>query len=232
MIRQLLHRRKRDQCYGDDASFVHSINSAATVSSLVAQAPDSVNRRARKRRRKDLLESLQNVNLSTDEQSQSSSIQMDVPDHILDTRSARPPQDDNSQLSDTSEDEESLQEDYESVELLSDAEKAQQAAERACMLGLVFGKDRSQNPVDVKLQSLVRESLQKSQQQIPQPQEAPFQQTITKDDMTVDTSYSRPTTELEFHRPTLQRSNSLPTDAIAYTTMQPMETEDTNNMDL
>jgi hypothetical protein len=104
------------------------------------------------------LELLQSVNL---DETETSSI--DVPDHIL-----GPNPDDNSQLS-ASEDEEdediSVAAAPVEQELLSDAEKAQQVAQHVVMLELVFGRNTpATNPVDAKIETMIRELLQKSLQ--------------------------------------------------------------------
>jgi hypothetical protein len=201
MMRQL--RRKRGGEPDDTSSFVHSMSSdpaaAVDASSLVAQAPDSLSRPVRKRRR-TILESLQSFNLD-----ESSSSILDVPGHIL-----GPDPDDNSQLS-ASEDEEDQDSVAAPQEFLSDAEKAQQAAQRTVMLELVFGRNMSPtNPVDAKIETMIRESLQKSSQ---------CNDTTTKDDMTVETCYSRTNSGngFEFVSHNRPRSNSLPN---ATTTME------------
>jgi hypothetical protein len=92
--------------------------------------------------------------------------------------------------------------DDEDNRLLSD----RQEAERKVMLELVFGPNSEIlqtpiNPVDAKLQSLIRESLQ----------HATATDHATMDDMTIDVVYSRMSpSETPLERVSIQRSNSLP----------------------
>jgi hypothetical protein len=93
--------------------------------------------------------------------------------------------------------------DDEDNRLLSDREEV----ERKVMLELVFGPNSEvlqfpTNPVDVKLQELIRESLQHV---------SPTDHATTHDDMTIDVVYSRMSpTETSGERVSITRSNSLP----------------------
>jgi hypothetical protein len=81
---------------------------------------------------------------------------------------------------------------------MSGADKAQ----RAVMLELVFGpkpEEAPADPVDAKMESLIRESLHKAVAGEP----------ITQDDMTIDAAYSRASSTSEFDFiPRRPRSNS------------------------
>jgi hypothetical protein len=109
--------------------------------------------------------------------------------------------------------------DEEDEELLSDADKAQ----RAVLFELALGKHSEQqsNPVDTKLESLVRESMKRAADGLPPVKR---NQPETKDDMTLDTSYSKGTSIDDFSDSMIviprKRSNSLP-----------MEFEDQSGMD-
>jgi hypothetical protein len=93
--------------------------------------------------------------------------------------------------------------DDEDNRLLSDREEV----ERKVMLELVFGPNSEvlqfpTNPVDSKLQDLIRESLQ---------QVSPTDHATTHDDMTIDVVYSRMSPiETPGERVAITRSNSLP----------------------
>jgi hypothetical protein len=95
----------------------------------------------------------------------------------------------------------SLTSDSEDDQSISDVDKAQ----RAFMLELVFGKKPDEgapriDPVDAKVESLIRESLSKAVAGEP----------ITQDDMTIDATYSRASSTSEFDFiPRRPRSNSL-----------------------
>jgi hypothetical protein len=164
--------------------------------------------RRHSKRRRTIVDALQSISLDRREE--------DVPDQIVQMEN-----DNNHSLtssSDDSEEEEPL--------LLSDVEKAQ----RAVMLELVFGNNTSpssitqrpqpqnpliiqSNPVDAKIESLIRESLQKAVKG-----ENPIPTTsLTQDDMTIDPSYSRASSSTDdfiFSSPRRPRSNSLPMDSV------------------
>jgi hypothetical protein len=210
-----MRRRKRD----DDSSFGvggnenfstcsqmssnPSLSLALEVSSMSQAGGDS---RRHSKRRRTIVDALQSISLDRSEE--------DVPDQIVQMEN-----DNNHSLtssSDDSEEEEQL--------LLSDVEKAQ----RAVMLELVFGNNLSitqrpepqnhplitqSNPVDAKIESLIRESLLKAVKG-----ENPMPTTSsTQDDMTIDPSYSRAssgTDDFVFSSPRRPRSNSLPMDSV------------------
>jgi hypothetical protein len=214
-------RRKRD----DDSS--HNVNSSQCSDSLafdassMSQADEYYSRRRTKRRR-TIVDQLQQINLDRED--------VDVPDQILD----RVVVDDNSLTSSEAGEEEDDDDQPDASQLLlSDVEKAQ----RALMLELVFGPGSGSssgggratttrtrttttpvglaslvaaNPVDRKIETLIRESVQKvANGEAPLPGLAP---PVQKDDMFIEPSYTRPTTSDEFHWATRrrQRSNSLP----------------------
>jgi hypothetical protein len=95
-------------------------------------------------------------------------------------------------------DDHSLTSDSEDAQSMSGADKAQ----RAVMLELVFGpkpEEAPADPVDAKMESLIRESLHKAVAGEP----------ITQDDMTIDAAYSRASSTSEFDFiPRRPRSNS------------------------
>ena len=133
-------------------------------------------RRRRKRRRTNILEQLQQIDISNGE--------VGVPNQILEQAGL----DDNSQTLTSSDSED----DGDSQILpLSDVE----LAERSAMRGIVFGRPRGRsppNPVDRKLQSLVRKSLDNLQKGN---HPLIFEEksiTESQDDMTIDPAYSRP----------------------------------------
>jgi len=177
-------RRKRD----DDSSHMNSqcSDSFALDISSTSQAYS----RAQKRRR-TLIDALQQVSVN------------DVPDQILGDEVL----DDNSQLS--SEDDlddgspiipkgsASAKNNIE-THLMSDV----QEAERAVMFDLVFAPPPSANPVDRKLEAMIRESLQQAAQGRPP--------TMTQDDMDIETSYAQPCSNKPICEPKRQRSNSMP----------------------
>jgi hypothetical protein len=181
-------RRKRD----DDSSLSMCSDCqadplAGVDASSLSQA-DS-NRAYRKpKRRRTIVDAFQNFNLG---------------------RSGIPPEavlggvaDDSSLLAGAPEtDDHSLTSDSEDAQSISDAGIAQ----RAVMLELVFGQEpeaaRPIDPVDAKLESLIRDSLHKAVAGEP----------IAQDDMTIDTAYSRASALSEFDFiPRRPRSNSLP----------------------
>jgi hypothetical protein len=177
-------RRKRD----DDSTF-HSASQCsgslaldASQSSMVALDASTIGedssmpRRRRKRRRTNILEQLQQIDISNGE--------VGVPNQILEQAGL----DDNSQTLTSSDSED----DGDSQILpLSDVE----LAERSAMRGIVFGRPRGRsppNPVDRKLQSLVRKSLDNLQKGN---HPLIFEEksiTESQDDMTIDPAYSRP----------------------------------------
>jgi hypothetical protein len=185
----------------------------------MSQADEYYSRRRTKRRR-TIVDQLQQINLDRED--------VDVPDQILD----RVVVDDNSLTSSEAGEDDDDDDDQPDAShlLLSDVEKAQ----RAVMLELVFGPGSSSsssgglatttrtttqvglaslvaaNPVDRKIETLIRESVQKvANGEAPLPGLAP---PVQKDDMFIEPSYTRPTTTDEFRWATRrrQRSNSLP----------------------
>jgi len=79
------------------------------------------------------------------------------------------------------------------MKLLSDKEQA----ERKVMLDMVFGP-KAKDPVDYKLQNMIRETLQKA-----------TAEPGSQDDMNIDASYSR-ASSVSLGEPEMKRSNSLP----------------------
>ena len=100
-------------------------------------------------------------------------------------------------------------------ELLSDADQAQ----RAVLFDIALGKqaERQNDPVDTKLESMVRESMKRAAGGLP-----PVKRRPSRDDMTIETSYSKgnpsmnnPREDFIMNPPPLpfasrKRSNSLP----------------------
>lgn len=176
--------------------------------------------RRRKRRRTNIIDQLQHINISNGE--------VGVPDQIVETNIDV---DDNSQTL-TSSDEEDKDDvttgsrnnnnivhnhHTNHCELLSDVEKAQHKIIRE----LVFGRPKSPppaNPVDRKLQALVRQSLQNvTKGEPPIPPANHISQ--SQDDMTIDPAYTKGNDRFSFdgYIPCQdcgqrQRSNSLPDD--------------------
>jgi hypothetical protein len=176
--------------------------------------------RRRAKRRRTIVDALQSISLDHREGEQD----VDVPDQIVQMEN-----DHNHSLTSSSDDNDSEEEE---PVLLSDVEKAQ----RAVMLELVFGSNTTtattttpssipqpqnhqqlipSNPVDAKIESMIRESLQKAVKG-----ENPMSTTslgcAAQDDMTIDTSYnsraSSGADDFVFSSPRRPRSNSLPMD--------------------
>mmetsp|Transcript_56238 Transcript_56238/g.163041 ORF Transcript_56238/g.163041 Transcript_56238/m.163041 type:complete len:233 (-) Transcript_56238:57-755(-) len=212
-------RRKRD----DDSTF-HSNSQCsgslaldASQSSLVAldgstvATDSSMPRRRRKRRRTTIVDQLQQIDISNGESG--------VPNQILEQAVL----DDNSQISCSSAESGDEEEDHAQILPPSDVELAQ----RAVMRDLVFGRPPEPlplNPVDRKIQSLVRQSLDNVHNG-----QNPFQFEAneileSQDDMHIDPVYTRPTDPGFFNEfrqgasqdlpsplpPQRKRSNSLP----------------------
>ena len=231
----LAHRYRSSSNSGNNNNNNNNNNSSADVgngsvlldaSSMSAQASHSSRARKRRRKKQNILESLSSIGLTDPHHSSSNNSNDDthhqIPhqivkgDHGIGGCFNNP--DDNSQLSDEvgGEYDDDDDDDDDDDEFLSDIEKAGKNAQRAVMLELVFGKSGStssssfHNPVDVKIEQMVRQSIRKVSQgerPIPTP-------TSSLDDMAVETSYTRSSSGEEFHVvPTTarrQRSNSLP----------------------
>jgi hypothetical protein len=178
-------RRKRD----DDSSLSMCSDCQADPlagidASSLSQA-DS-NRAYRKpKRRRTIVDAFQNFNLGRSIPQEA--VLRGVADDASSLLAGGPETDDHSLTSD-SEDDQSI----------SDADKAQ----RAVMLELVFGQKPEGapvDPVDAKVESLIRESLHKAVAGEP----------ITQDDMAIDAPYSRASSSSEFDFiPRRPRSNS------------------------
>ena len=157
-----------------------SQSSMAALDASTIATDSSVIRRRRKRRRTTIVDQLQQINISNGE--------VGVPNQILEHVVV----DDNSQTltSSSGSDDEDEDNDHSQILPPSDLELAQ----RAVMRDLVFGRPQPPpppNPVDRKLQALVRQSLENVQTG-----HHPFELnriTESQDDMHIDTAYSRPT---------------------------------------
>lgn len=214
-------RRKRD----DDSTF-HSQSTevldasqssmVALDASTVASTTDnsSMPRRRRKRRRTNLVDQLSQIQINHNG---------GIPNQIP----VAPVDDNTSQTLTSSEDEEG--EEHPSHGLLSDAEVVQ----RTLFREFVFGRPPPPpppNPVERKFQNMVRQSLEQVQKgQLPSLPNA--NSPMTQDDMTIDPVYSRRSTAVNSTTTTMgrwqrQRSNSLPGDYAAGSTME-IEMEDT-----
>ena len=148
-----------------------------------------------KKRRRTILDAFQSICLYKGEEA----VKTGGDDEDADSSQAVAAWDDGEEACST----DSSLDDDEDNRLLSDREEV----ERKVMLELVFGPNSEvlqfpTNPVDAKLQDLIRQSLQ---------QVSPTDHATTHDDMTIDVVYSRMSpTETPGERLAMTRSNSLP----------------------
>lgn len=183
MRRMTAIRRKRDddstfhsasQCSGSLALDASQASMVALDASTIGD-DSSMPRRRRKRRRVNILEQLQQIDISNSE---------GVPNQILEKAVA----DDNSQTltsSDSEDDGDSQIIPPSDVEL----------AERSAMRDLVFGRPRDPpppNPVDRKIQLLVRKSLENVQKGAHPMIIGENNIASSKDDMHIDPVYTKP----------------------------------------
>lgn len=161
------------------------VDEASSASS--SQAADSMRPLAppARKRRRTILDAFQSINIQNEDEEDADSSQA-----VADIEGE--------DVSDSTIEDEESQEDP----LLSDREEA----ERKVMLELVLGpKNSKRHPVDAKVAEMVRETIQKVATTAPAA-------TTTRDDMHIDTSYSRASVTDSAGPPvaSLERSNSLP----------------------